>query len=223
MKCIVLCAGKSTRMGEDSPKVLLPINGKSLLHHVVDMWKDTVNEFIFVVGYRWTEVLKYLPENSIYVFQDTQKGIADALLQVEPLITSDEFVVALGDCIQKGKWSLPGYPIELGVGVWLTDNLEAIRSSYSVEIKDGYVSGVVEKPKYPPNNCCGMGTYFFDRRVFDYIRKTPISTLRNEVEITDTIQLMVNLGEKITPVLFKGDYLNVTYPEDIKRAEEMLS
>lgn len=222
MKCVVLCAGKGTRMGDDIPKVLVPINGKPLLHHVVGMWETSVEEFIFVIGYKGIEIIKLLPKNSIYVFQDSQRGIADAILRAEPLIDNEDFVVALGDCVQKGRWKIPSTPAELGIGVWETDNLDAIKSSYSVEIKEGYVSKVIEKPKELINNYCGMGTYFFDRRVFDYIRKTPISSLRNEVEITDTIQLMVNSGEKITPIFFRGEYLNVTYPEDIQKAEEIL-
>ncbi len=175
------------------------------------------------MSYIWINVIDYLPRNSIYVFQDSQKGIADAILKVEPLIEDEKFVVALGDCIQVGEWVEPQGPTELGVGIWETSDTRAIRSSYSVEIKDGYVSKVVEKPQELVNNYCGMGTYFFDRRVFNYIRKTPKSSLRNEVEITDTIQLMVASGERISPVFFKGNYLNVTYPEDIARAEELLS
>jgi len=221
MKCVILCAGESRRMGGNIPKVLIPINGKPLLHHVIRMWENSVDGFIFVLSYKWIDTIKILPKNSIYVFQDSQKGIADAILKVEPLIDG-AFIVALGDCIQKGEWQVPSIPSELGISVWETDNSDAIRASYSVEIKDGYISKVVEKPKELVNNYCGMGTYFFDQRVFGYIRKTPISTLRNEVEITDTIQLMIDSKEKITPIFFRGDYLNVTYPEDIQKAEEML-
>lgn len=221
MKCVILCAGESRRMGGDIPKVLLPINGKPLLHHIIDMWESSVDGFIFVLSYRWLGMIKCLPKEPLYVFQDSRQGIADAILKVEPLI-DNEFVVALGDCIQRGEWQIPLAPIELGIGVWETNNLEAIKASYSVEIKDGYVSRVVEKPKEIVNNYCGMGTYFFDIRVFDYIRRTPVSNLRDEVEITDTIQLMINSEEKIAPVIFRGDYLNVTHPEDIQRAEELL-
>jgi dTDP-glucose pyrophosphorylase len=43
--------------------------------------------------------------------------------------------------------------------------------------------------------------------------------LRNEIEITDVIQNMVNEGEEISPVMFDGTYINMTSPEDIKEAE----
>jgi len=33
---------------------------------------------------------------------------------------------------------------------------------------------------------------------------------------------MIDSGEKLTPVIFRGKYLNITYQEDIKKAEELL-
>lgn len=228
MKCIVLCAGKGSRLGSEIPKVLALVHGVPLLYHVINMWDGLVDELIFVVGYRWQSVVECLPKKSRHVFQETQKGIADAVLQVESLVEDDEFVVALGDCIQKGEWELPLKPFELGVGVWETEDLTEINKSYLVSIlpSTGLIDRVIEKPNIEHltgKTNCGMGTYFFDKRVFDYIRKTPVSSLRNEIEITDTIQLMINSGEKLAPIFFIGDYLNVTYPEDIKKAEEILS
>jgi len=223
MKCLVLCAGRGHRMGSETPKVLIPINRKPLIQHVIDMWKSSVDDFIFIVGYKWEEITKWLPKNSKFVIQDPQKGIADAIYAAKRhLSKEDRFVVALGDCLQRGEWIIPK-DITLGVGVWETKDKDEIRRSYSIEVKNELVSRVVEKPKTCPNNYCGMGTYFFDRRVFNYIKKTEINPLRNEREITDTIQLMIDSGEEITPVVFKGRYLNITYWDDIAKAEELLS
>lgn len=208
-------------MGVNTPKVLLPIGEKLLLHHIIDMWRDSVDSSMFVVGYKWEEVVEQLPLGATYLVQEEQKGIAHAISQVEGYV-EDKFVVALGDCIQSGHFVVPIQGIEQGIGVWITDDKKAIKQSYSVEVSDNLVSRVTEKPKKVINNLCGMGTYFFDTRIFNYIRQTPISPLRGEIEITDTIQLMIDVGEKITPVFFRGRYLNITYPEDLKRAEEIL-
>ena len=105
MKCVVLCAGKGVRLGGDKPKVLTLIHGRPLLTHVIDMWRESVDEFIFVVGYQWQDVVECLPPDSKHVFQEQQKGIADAILRTESLI-DDKFIVALGDCIQKGIWDI---------------------------------------------------------------------------------------------------------------------
>lgn len=223
MQCVVLCAGRGSRMGGEVPKVLLPIKGKPLVRHVVEMWEGLTDQFVFVLGYKGKDVREALPKDSIFVFQTEQRGIADAILKTEKFIRGD-FVVALGDCIQKGTWQLPKVPIELGVGVWRAGQPKSIREGYSVQSDGTYISKVVEKPKKVNSDMyCGMGTYFFNSRIFNYIRATPVSPLRNEVEITHTIQLMVESGEKLIPIFFNGRYLNVTRPEDLQKAEELLS
>jgi len=209
-------------MNSNLPKALIPINGKPLIHHVMEMWRCEPEDCVFILGHKAGEVMKAIPDGATCAFQDFPHGIADAILQAEGLVDG-RFVVALGDCIQRGRWIVPQEVPMMGVGVWETDNHDAIKSSYSVKLKDGRVSKVVEKPKRCINDLCGMGTYFLNSRVFEYIRQTPVSPLRGEVEITDTLQLMIDQGEVLTPVFFCGDYLNVTYPEDMKLAEQILS
>ena len=227
--CVVLCAGKGTRMGSERPKVLIEVNKKAILQYVIDFWKPQVDRFIFVVGYKSFEITKYLGQSGLknykIVVQKEQKGIAHALLQAESIL-SGNFVVALGDCVQKGNFIYPK-SLQLGCGVWNGADLEEIYKSYSVFIlsyddKEDLISKVIEKPKTVDdieNAHCGMGTYFMDISCFKYIKNTKPSVLRNEIEITDVIQNMVNEGEEISPVMFDGTYINMTSPEDIKEAE----
>ena len=54
---IILAAGKGTRMGGDSPKVLASLAGKPMIQHLI----DTVDSFrssknLIVVGYKSKEV-----------------------------------------------------------------------------------------------------------------------------------------------------------------------
>lgn len=220
-QAVILCAGRGTRMGEltySLPKPLIKIdNNKTILNNIVEYWQDKVSEFIFVVGYQKEKIIKHVDSldiNKQYIEQPSPKGIADALLMAEPQI-QDDFIVLLGDCLVNGELEMPE-SFHHGIGVWETDKQEHIKKSYSVEINTaGHLCKVVEKPTYLPNNLCGMGLYFFKPVVFNYIRQTPPSSLRNEVEITDTLQKMIEAGEKIYPIKFKGQYLNINYPKDI--------
>lgn len=224
-KCVVLCAGKGSRLlpaSIEKPKVMIEIKGRSVLSYVIDYWKNFTNDFIFVVKFKKEEIIKYvnkLPINSQFVEQEQPKGIADAVSYVKDVV-SERFIVVLGDCLCKGHFNFPK-DMEQGVGVWQTNNAEDIKQSYSIEIENDLISRVEEKPKKVFNNLCGMGFYFFDKRVFDYIKITKPSKLRNEIEITDVIQNMIEAGEKISPVFFQGDYLNITYAKDLKRAKEI--
>lgn len=219
-KCIVLCAGKGTRLIPETlnvPKPMLLFEGKPVIEHIINYWKQFTSDFIFIVGYKkeiLIDFVKKLPINSEFIEQKELKGIAHAISLAKDS-ASDNFIVVLGDCICKGSFDFPEN-IEQGFGVWKTSNEEDIKRSFSVEIKDNLVVNVVEKPKQLVNDLCGMGFYFFNKKVFDYIEKASPSSERNEIEITNVLQMMIDDGQKIGPVFFKGEYINVTYEKDLK-------
>jgi glucose-1-phosphate thymidylyltransferase len=227
LQCVILCAGRGKRMEPNSsvrPKVLEEVGGRPAIAHVIDYWTRFADEFVFIVGYRKEMVIEYassLPIKSRFIEQGEPKGIAHAIMQAEGAV-SDRFVVALGDCLCKGEFIFP-QAMDQGVGVWKTANEKDITQSYSIELDGPFLKRVKEKPSVVENNLCGMGFYFFRKKVFDYIRETPPSALRNEVEITDVIQRMIDSGEEIRPLWFDGEYINITFPDDVERAERLLS
>jgi len=224
LKCVVLCAGKGTRIlpySKDVPKVMLELDSRPILSYVIDYWKQFINDFIFVVGFKKEQVIDYVKKltiHSAFVEQKELRGIADAVNHIKNNV-SGNFILVLGDCLCEGMFNFPE-KMELGVGVWETSNFEDIKRSYTIEITNDVINRVVEKPKEVPNNLCGMGFYFFNPKVFDYIKITPPSELRNEIEITDVIQNMINGGETIKPIFFNGNYFNITFPEDIIKVEK---
>jgi dTDP-glucose pyrophosphorylase len=229
LKCIVLSAGRGRRLNADSddpPKVLHRVKGRPILEHVVNYWKRYTQDFIFVVHYKKEDVIdliQRLPVRSNWVEQKELRGIADALTYAAPYV-SERLILVLGDCLCDGQFLLPE-EMRQGIAIWETEDADAIRRSYSVEINSetGLVERVVEKPKTLPNKWCGLGYYFFDRRVFRYIQQTPPSALRSEIEITDVIQNMIVHGEPVTPVLYQGNYMNITFREDVQKTETTFS
>jgi len=227
MKCIIPCAGESSRMSY-LPKYLVRIGDKPLLLHIVDIWKDYVDSFVFILKRSATYLWEYLPSNSIIVFQDEPNGLADAILQAEKCVDG-KFVVALSDCLHKGTFIEEMFAtsnFNLGVGVWKTDILDEVNKSYLVEAEDERVTRVIEKPDIHSADIsglsnCGMGTYFLDTRVFDYICNTIV--VPGGGDFTDVIQHMIDMGEKVVPMWFEGKYINVTHPEDLRKAEELLA
>ncbi len=221
--CVILAAGKGTRAYPatiDMPKVILPIHGVPAIKYVIDFWTPLADDFIFVVGYKKEMVIDYvktLPIKAQFVEQKELKGIAHAVAQTHHLI-SDNFIVVLGDCCCKGTFSFPP-SMEQGVGIWHTEDDAAIHQSYSVNIQNNTIIEVVEKPQNIINRWCGMGYYFFSPKVFNYIQQTPPSALRNEIEITNVLQTMIQSGESLTPIPFHGEYINITYGKDPKRYE----
>jgi len=228
LKCVVLAAGKGSRLltlTKDNPKPMVNVTERPILNHVINYWKEYTDDFVFVVNYKKEKIIDYVQEfkdiRHKFVVQDKLEGIANALLAVEDLV-GDRFIVVLGDCICKGDFNFPSEMAQ-GVGIWETDNINDIKNSYTVKLAGGLVDKVKEKPKKVYNNLCGLGFYFFDRRIFDYIRKTPPSKLRGEIELTDVIQNMIKAKEKVSPVVFKGDYININTESELSRAREIVN
>ena len=220
MKCIIPCAGESSRMLH-IPKHLVQVAGKPLIAHIIDAWKDSVDSFIFILKRNSSYMWEYLPENSAVVFQDEPKGLADAILRAEPYVDG-RFMVALGDCIYKGTFEEKAFG--LGVGVWKTKDAKEIRKNYLVGISvyNGLINNFTEKPEVElPWGNCGMGIYFLDSRIFSYIRRYEGS--RGGGDFTFILKTMIDNGEEIHPVYFHGHYINVGSPEDLEKAEGILS
>lgn len=224
---IILAAGEGKRLlhlGKDMPKSMVKINGRPGLSYVLDFWKPYASSFVFVVGYKKEQIIDYVSSHNPgvpvrFVEQDRPAGIAHAVSCAREF-AGDDFIVVLSDCLCKGSFAFPA-SMQQGVGVWETDNDAAIRQSYSIELAGEKITRVVEKPKELVNRYCGMGYYFFNKKVFEYISRTPPSALRNEVEITDVIGNMVTAGEEVKPLIFTGEYLNVTSPDDVERASKI--
>ena len=219
--CVILAAGRGTRMGIDTPKVLLPVGNKLAIQHVIDFWKDSVPYFVIVTGYKSKDVEMYLRTTKIkydIAIQYDQRGIAHAILQAKKFIKGN-FVVALGDCLNLGYFVYPER-MTLGYGLWVGNYQKQLELCCSAWTENGSIVRVVEKGRAP---YVGIGTYFFDRRVFDYIEKTSVSSYRNEVEITEVLQYMIDSGERVSPVYLHGEFVNLTYKEDIAYAEELIN
>lgn len=219
IKCVILAGGKGTRLlpeSLDKQKAMIEVSGKPILGHIIDYWSQFTDDFIFVVKFKKETIIDYVKTLSIkasFVEPESLRGIADGVLQVESLI-DDRFIVVLGDCVCQGQFNFPK-DFDQGIGVYQTSDEGKIRKSYSVEVKDERVIKVVEKPQVLVNNLCGMGYYFFNRQVFDFIKKTPASDLRHEVEITDVIQRMIDEGKNISPIYFEGKYKNINTAADL--------
>lgn len=223
---VILCGGTGSRLFPltlEHQKSMLPVLGKPVLQHVIEFWQPWVSRFIFVVKHQKEEVIAFVESLSlpaVWVEPPELTGIADGLYQTRDLV-GDHFIAVLGDCVCRGELDLPE-GLEQGVVVWPTGADEDIHRSYSVELEGQRVIRLVEKPRVLPNRLCGTGYYFLQRRVFDYIERQQPSALRGEKEITDVLQSMVAAGEALSAIRLRGGYVNVTFPEDLARAEKVL-
>lgn len=89
-----------------------------------------------------------------------------------------------------------------------------------VEVKEGRVRSIEEKPVRASGNLVNAGIYYFQESIFDFVEATPKSR-RGEYEITDTLQLLMGKQE-LHAFALKGYWFNVEYPWDLLRANALL-
>ena len=221
IQCVIPCGGNSTRIGRDTNKCLLRASNKTVLEHVVSFWQARgITEFIFIVGgdsaAEVKEHIHKLCQLPIVINRGKTKNLIKAVVATKPYI-KDRFILALGDCVNFGNF-IGTYP-PLGVGVCIASSYE-LRKSYLVHIDGQGVTKLVEKP-LNPIGLCGMGTLFLSKKIFRYIDRLKLPEQATSVDFTGALQLAIGEGETVKPVFFKGDYINVTYPDDIITVERL--
>jgi dTDP-glucose pyrophosphorylase len=231
---VILAAGRGSRINPLSaiiPKPLLPVCNKPIMQYQVEALRDAdVTDLVIVVGAPNGPIEHYFGNGDrfgmriTYVVDDQPQGIASSLARAEPYV-GDACAVFLGDIfleIGNLKPALASMEeLHLG-GVVLVKHEphpDAIRRNFAVLMDEqGWVTKVIEKPKELPNDLKGCGVYLFSRAIFDAIRRTPRSALRNEYELTDAIQMLIDAGERVRASATVHWDINVTFPVDLLNA-----
>lgn len=228
---VILAAGKGTRMrpfSEHWPKPVLPVLGKPLMAYQLEMMAAMgIRKVVVVIGHLGHEVVRALGDGSRwgvsiqYVEQEEMLGIAHAVSRLENHVDRP-FFLFLGDIFfvtENLRHMLDRFRAGNLGGVLACKrepNLEAIKRNFVVHTDGaGVVHRVVEKPRFPRTDLKGCGIYLFDQSFFDAVRRTPRTAMRNEYEITDSIQIFLDDGYKVEAAeVVKAD-MNVSYPADL--------
>ncbi len=208
------------------PKVLLEVAGKPLLQRNLEILRDRcgIRDIVVIVGHLKEQVIAYLGDGAAhgvtirYVeIEDPRIGLARGLYQAKELLTAP-FVAILGDELyldSNHEEMLPlDEPWEAGCAVLETNDPRRIMKNYSLEIADGCINRLIEKPESIENRFLGCGTYVFRPSIFDAIERTPPNARSGRVELTDAIGTLVKDGGKVRGFMLKGDYLNINSVED---------
>ncbi len=234
---VILAAGKGSRMypfNERLPKPLLPILNRPLLSIQIDhMARIGIRKVIIVIGYYGFEIVREIGDGKEwgieieYVDQEETLGIAHALGYLESRIDKP-FLLFLGDIFfHTQDMSKMVKPVLEGranavLGATHEADLSAVRRNFAIiQGPRGRVERVIEKPRYARTTIKGCGLYVFDLNIFDAVRRTPRTAGRDEYEITDSIQLMIDDGFQLEVMDDIKDDINLTYPEDLLLANQL--
>jgi glucose-1-phosphate thymidylyltransferase len=234
LKGLVLSGGKGTRLRpitHTNAKQLVPVANKPVLFYGLEaMAAAGIREVGIIIAPETGETIREATGDGsrfgieiTYIEQDEPKGLAHAVLTAEEWLDSSPFVMYLGDNLLKDG---------------ITDLVETFKRNepdalilltpvpdpehYGVAELDGdRVKRLVEKPKDPPSNLALVGVYMFTPVIFEAARAIEPSW-RDELEITDAIQTLVDRGMRVEPHIVTGWWKDTGQLDDILEANRLI-
>jgi bifunctional UDP-N-acetylglucosamine pyrophosphorylase/glucosamine-1-phosphate N-acetyltransferase len=190
MDCIILAAGKGTRLRPHTdtvPKPLLPVQGRPILDWIIGALPP-VDRLVVVVNYLSEQIEQYLKtqphvKNWATVRQEQPLGTGDALMSCKGKVHSDRVMVLNGDDLI-GRQDLKKLAtVPMGILSHAVNEPDSFGILFRND--DGTLKEIVEKPKgLPAPQLANIGGYLFPRRVFDF---TLTPSPRGEYEITEAV------------------------------------
>ncbi|MCJ7613467.1 glucose-1-phosphate thymidylyltransferase [Candidatus Bathyarchaeota archaeon] len=230
MKALILSGGRGTRLRPLTftlAKQLIPLANKPVLGYVLDQVAETgitqngviiapetghyVKEYI-KDGSEWNFNVTYIPQEPL--------GLAHAVKTAKPFLAQENFIMCLGDNLQ-------GQGLTAYVQKFNKENMDALILLKPVEDPTKFgvatldekanIIKLVEKPKESSSNLAIVGTYIFSNKIFKAINQIKPSW-RGELEITDAIQKMINMGFKVKVEILSTWWLDTGKKDDILTA-----
>jgi glucose-1-phosphate thymidylyltransferase len=227
MKALVLSGGRGTRLRPLTftlAKQLIPLANKPVLGYVLDQVAETgikqigiiiapetghyVNEYV-KDGTEWGFDVTYIPQEPL--------GLAHAVKTANHFLGEEDFIMCLGDNLQ-------GQGLTTYVQKFKKEKMDALillkpvddPTKFGVATLDekANIIELVEKPKEPSSNLAIVGTYIFSSKIFKAIDKIKLSW-RGELEITDAIQEMINMGFNVKAETLNTWWLDTGKKDDI--------
>lgn len=198
MKGVILAGGLGKRLKpltNVTNKHLLAVASKPMIYYPIQTLVDAgIRDILLVTGGNHAgEFLRLLGNGHAfglkhinYTYQEGEGGIADALRLAEHFAGGEKIIVILGDNIlEKGiKEYVDNFGKQTHGARILIKKVEDPWRFGVVELKNGKIVSIEEKPKKPKSDYVVTGVYMYDSRVFDIIKKLKPSK-RGELEITD--------------------------------------
>lgn len=231
MKALVLAGGKGTRLKpftNTTTKQLLPVANRPILFYIMDMVKEAgISDIGLIVSSEWGNHV----ENAIgdgsrwnvrvtYILQPEPAGLAHAVKVAQRFLENSPFLMVLGDNVYKCN-------IQDFAAQFHEHSLDALLLLKEVDSPSNFgiaelgtekeVVKVEEKPKEPRSNLALAGIYLFSPAVHEAINAIKPSW-RGELEITDAIQQLIEMGRKVHGYTLDGWWLDTGDINDLLMA-----
>ena len=230
MKALILSGGSGTRLRPltySQQKQLIPVANKPVLFYAIeDVIEAGAEEIGIILGPNKEQVIDTVQSADWevpieFIYQGEPKGLAHTILVAEDFL-DDDFVMYLGDNIlrdgivshEKRFHSLDSSASVCSLG------RRSQRFGVADLNPDG-ASGDWWKSRRSPSNYALVGVYFFTPLIIEACKSIKPSW-RNELEITDAIQWLIEHGHKVDASFVEGWWKDTGKPEDIFEANRLI-
>jgi len=168
-----------------------------------------------------------------WVNQPEPQGFGHAVLQAEPFVGRDTFLVHAGDTYITSKPTpihsrlLDAHFRNAADATLAVEELSDPREYGVAEVRGTDLNAlqvvrVEEKPKQPKSKFAIMPLYVFAGSIFDSLKRTQKDT-RGEIQLTDAIQDLLNAGRRVQAVCLRANdvRLDIGTPETYWEALEL--
>lgn len=233
MKALILSGGHGTRLRpitHSQQKQLIPVANKPILFYPIeDVIEAGAEEIGIILGPNKDQVIDTVNSaewdaNIEFIYQGEPKGLAHTILIAEDFLGDEEFIMYLGDNIIKGGITRHAdrfREMKPDALVLLTQVDDPQRFGVAEFDEQDRVKRLVEKPKVPPSNFALAGIYFFNPIIIEACKSIKPSW-RNELEITDAIQWLIENSRRVEASKIEGWWKDTGKSEDILEANRLI-
>lgn len=226
MKGIILAGGSGTRLHpltQVTSKQLLPVYDQPMIYYPLNtLLKAGIKDILIIVApERSGDFLNLLGSGKqfgarfAYEVQDKPEGLAQAFRIGADFIGNDSVAMILGDNIFTDDLSGAIQDFQNGAKVFAKKVHDPERFGV-IELNEGRVVSVEEKPSAPKSNLAQVGFYIYDNRVVEYAKDLKPSK-RGELEIVDLNNRYLENGELKAEVL-SGEWIDAGTFESLYKA-----
>jgi NDP-sugar pyrophosphorylase family protein len=179
MDCLILCGGRATRLGPlaaDRPKVLMDVNGRPFLDHLLRFYGPHADRVFLLAGHLSDQLATYASQRVEVVVEPAPLDTGGALLSVLDRASS-RFLVANGDTLFVGL-DLPSF---LAAAADAPATIAVARGPTAgrgcVEVRGRRVVAFREK-EGPPEGLLYAGLAVFEDRALADFPRGPLSLER---------------------------------------------
>ena len=234
LKGLVVSGGKGIRLRPltyTGAKQMVPIANKPILFYAVEsLVAAGIDDITIIVSPETGDQIRdgagdgsRFGARIAYIDQPEPGGIAQAIGLARDVMAGAPFVAFLGD-----NFLMHGIAAHVQSFAASDDDAAILLkhvedpSAFGVAQFDGErLVRVVEKPKEPPSDLAVIGIYLFTGRVFEAIAAVKPSA-RGELEITDTIQWLLDHGHAVRADVVEGEWIDTGKHDDLLAANRIV-